>query len=182
MPSPRKLDIPHINTLFNYCPTTGNLYWKKRTLTMCSSEHAMRSFNNKKAGTVVGSKRNNGKANEYLVVKVEGTVHLVHRLCWAIHHQEQPNYIDHINGNGLDNRITNLRSVTLKENNKNMRLFKTNTSEFCGVGAIRGRWEAHISINNTPINLGVYDTKAEAVAARRAANIIETFHVNHGRN
>lgn len=181
MPPPRKLDIQSLRKLFHYDHETGELYWKERTIDQCSSEHAMKSFNNKKAGTLVGGKRCNGHGNIYLHVKVNALTHLVHRLCWAIYYNEQPKYIDHVNGDGTDNRISNLRSTTLKENNRNMRLFKTNTSGFCGVGQTGGRWEAHISLDNTPVNLGIYDTKEEAIAARKAANILEKFHDNHGR-
>ena len=42
------------------------------------------------------------------------------------------------------------------------------------------RWVAFIWIKNKQINLGVFDTKAEAVAARKAAEKVEGYHENHG--
>lgn len=41
--------------------------------------------------------------------------------------------IDHINGNGLDNRRMNLRIVTASQNNHNSRIRKDNTSGYKGI-------------------------------------------------
>ena len=49
---------------------------------------------------------------------------LMHRVVWAWHHGRLPTMqIDHINGNGFDNRIGNLREVSQSENNMN-RLYR----------------------------------------------------------
>ena len=181
MPSPRKIDVEKMRKLFTYNESTGTLLWNRRTIDMCSSEHAMKSFNNKKAGTIAGTKRKNANGKTYLVLKVDGFVHLVHRICYVIKTGLQPEFIDHINGDGTDNRWENLRSTSITENNRNMRLFKTNTSEFCGVGKLGCKWQSHIWINNKQVNIGTYDTKAEAVAARKAAEKVCKYHKNHGK-
>ena len=181
MPAPREIDIDKMRKLFSYSMETGRLLWKERSVDMCSSQHAMKSFNMKKANTEAGSVRVNGSGKRYLVVKVDGDVHLVHRICYAITTGEQPEYIDHINGDGTDNRWENIRCVSVTDNNRNMRLFATNTSGFSGVYAIGDRWQSIIWVNCTQINLGVFDTKQEAVAARKAAEKVCGYHANHGK-
>lgn len=180
MPSPRKLNIESLKKIFSYDHLTGHLIWMSRDESHFKTEHAMRSFNNKKAGTVAGTERVNRNGKKYLVVKHDGVTHLVHRICFAIQSNSQPDMVDHINGNGTDNRYENLRSASVTENNRNMRKFKTNTSGFTGVSKAGCRWMASIWINNKQLNLGVFDTKPEAVAARMAAERITKYHENHG--
>lgn len=78
---------------------------------------------------------------------------------------------DHINRNRLDNRRSNLRSVTRAENQVNRGTFRNNTSGTKGVHFEKssGRWVAHIGYNNRLIKLGRFPTKAQATKARQKA-------------
>lgn len=82
--------------------------------------------------------------------------------------------VDHINGNSLDNRKSNLRICTQSENVKNQRLNKYNTSEFTGVSydKARLRWTAEIRNNNKRTHLKRWKRKSEAVYARYVAEQI----------
>lgn len=75
--------------------------------------------------------------------------------------------VDHINGNMLDNRRANLRLATRRQNARNRRLSKDNTSGYKGAQwhAQLGRWQGRIKVNGKFISLGVFDT---AEAAGRA--------------
>lgn len=74
-------------------------------------------------------------------------------------------FVDHINGNGLDNRKENLRLVTHAENMRNRRVQANNKSGFRGVHQKKdGFWYAQIKIDGVQKYLGCYKTPQEASA------------------
>jgi hypothetical protein len=84
--------------------------------------------------------------------------------------------VDHINGDTLDNRRANLRAVTTKENARNIRGPRShNTSGALGVSydKSRGKWMAFICQDKKLRNLGRFDNKDDAIAARLAAESVE---------
>ncbi len=91
--------------------------------------------------------------------------------------------VDHINGNGLDNRKVNMRLVGVGENQRNMRRAKNNTSGVTGVRwfARTRKWHAYIQVEGRQIHLGYHQTLQAAAEVRRRANEKYKFHENHGR-
>lgn len=79
--------------------------------------------------------------------------------------------VDHINGNGLDNRRSNLRICTHAENMRNRRRNYNNKSGYKGVTPDRnGRYRVNIGIDGKFIALGCYASPEEgAWAYDRAA-------------
>lgn len=75
--------------------------------------------------------------------------------------------IDHINGNGLDNRRANLRFATPTENSQNQRKRVECTSDFKGVDFDRYklRWRARIFLNGECIYLGRYQHETDEARA-----------------
>lgn len=73
-------------------------------------------------------------------------------------------FVDHINGNGLDNRSKNLRIATPSQNGGNSVISKNNKSGYKGVFWNKRRccWMASIMINRKTIRLGCFDTPEEA--------------------
>jgi hypothetical protein len=84
---------------------------------------------------------------------------------------DEPNIIDHIDGNGRNNRLSNLRSATHAENLRNRGAPSHNSSGIKGVSfeTATGTWRAQITVNYKAINLGRYPTIELAAQARRAA-------------
>lgn len=79
-------------------------------------------------------------------------------------------HVDHINGNGLDNRRCNLRLCTHAENMLNKRVRQDSASGFTGVYLNKqyGRWHANVRRGGVGHFVGVFDTCEEAVIARDA--------------
>lgn len=104
--------------------------------------------------------------------KRRGTV--MHRYIMGIEYQKGV-FVDHINGNGLDNRRQNLRICTLIQNLYNKRLSPRNKSGFKGVyNGESGKWHARIGVHSKSYPLGVYDTPEDAARAYNKAAV--KFH------
>ena len=86
---------------------------------------------------------------------------------------EEGYIVDHINGNGLDNRRENLRIVTQQQNAFNRAIQTNNTSGHKGVSLVKrnNKWLARIGFNGKRIVLGTFDSYEEAVEARKIAEI-----------
>lgn len=99
----------------------------------------------------------------------EGTIFL-HRLI-----NNTPNGLqtDHINHNKLDNRKTNLRTVTNQQNHFNRPLDSNNISGHKGVSwdKDRKKWSAQIMFGGKNIFLGRYINIKDAVIARKQGEI-----------
>lgn len=79
--------------------------------------------------------------------------------------------IDHVDGNGLNNRKENLRFATHAQNMRNRRIDKRNTTGVTGVywNKRKSKWQSLIMINGKRKGLGYFRTFDEAVAARKAS-------------
>lgn len=75
--------------------------------------------------------------------------------------------VDHINGNTLDNRRSNLRLATVKENTRNQQINKKNTSGYKGVSWYRKdcKWIARIKVDGKTLYLGSFKNPEDAYAA-----------------
>jgi hypothetical protein len=76
-------------------------------------------------------------------------------------------YVDHINGNKLDNRKSNLRLATKLQNNINVPKYKGKTSKYKGVSwnSKRKRWVSAITINRKQKHIGYFLNEGDAALA-----------------
>ena len=83
------------------------------------------------------------------------------------------NIADHINQDGLDNRLSNLRVVSHVENLRNHKLFSNNTSGFSGVAWCERdkKWRSRVFVNQQEIPLGYHTTIEDAIIARRLGEL-----------
>lgn len=89
------------------------------------------------------------------------TMVLMHRLVIGAGKGE---IVDHINGNKLDNRRSNLRICNSQQNIVNSKIYKTNSSGYRGVSWDAGsrKWRAAICVNGKRKYLGVFSNKEDA--------------------
>jgi hypothetical protein len=164
----------------------GKLFWRHRGVEWFkdSDRHSASVYcdgwNTKNAGREALVIESSG----YRTGRILGKKVPAHRIIWAMHHGCFPlGVVDHKNGNTLDNRIVNLRSVTQAENTRNAKLRRDNSSGVLGVGMVKsGRWRARLTCSGQKIILGTFDTLEQAAAARKAADVKHGFFPEHGRS
>lgn len=79
--------------------------------------------------------------------------------------------VDHINGNGLDNRCSNLRLATRAQNSQNRQVHANGSPPFRGVTLHRqtGKWQAQLKTSGRSLYLGLFATPEAAARAYDSA-------------
>jgi hypothetical protein len=79
--------------------------------------------------------------------------------------------IDHIDGDGLNNRRDNLRLASAGDNQRNKAKYVSNTSGFKGVtwSKQRQKWQAQIGFEGKNLYLGMFDSVEDAAETYRLA-------------
>lgn len=174
-----------LHDLLLYEEETGNLYWKERKpehfnlYKYRTQEGQCNNWNsryaNKRAFTAITN------AN-YYHGRINSECFLAHRIIWKMMTGEEPDIIDHINGETLDNRFENFREGNVGLNMKNRKLRCNNTSGYNGVSYVKSldKWHSYITIDKTRINLGYFDCKDEAFKNRLDAQLNTDFTDRHG--
>ena len=141
-----------LREILHYDPETGDFTWVR---TQCP-----RLKPGDKAGSI-------NKRWNYIYIYVGGKGRRAHRLAWLYMTGEWPvQWIDHINGNGCDNRFKNLRECNPSQNGFNSKLTKSTKSGLKGAtwDSQTQMWRAVITVNRKTICRGRYKTAQEAHA------------------
>ncbi len=142
-----ELTQERLESLLSYESKTGSFIWKCHRGRVTKGSHA-------------GSPNKDG----YLLIRIDGDLHMAHRLAWLITYGCWPKLeIDHINGIRSDNRITNLRDVSRSTNIENQSKAQIDSkSGLLGVSPSRGMFRAAIRINGKQKHLGYFHSAEQA--------------------
>jgi HNH endonuclease len=144
------LTAKRLHELLNYDPATGVFTYRARRKHIVVGN---------RAGTV---------SHRYRKIAVDGKQYLEHRLAWFYVYGRWPDkLLDHINMDGCDNRLCNLRQATHSTNKANRRAPANNSTGFKGVSLNKAtrRYQASICRQYKQMHLGFFATAEEAHAA-----------------
>ena len=165
--------IERLKEILDYNPETGLFTWKEK-----------RKWS-KEVGSVAGYVNTHHiTGRKYIHIHTLGKQWNAHRLAFIFMTGKEPNgFIDHINGNGLDNRWVNLRDTDCKTNSRNARRRKEGIGS--GVMGVRwckpaNKWIAGIHHKGKNVHLGLFVDFDDAVKARKNAEIKYRYSENHG--
>jgi hypothetical protein len=148
--------LEYVQEHWRYDPNTGLFWWRNQ-----------------------GPKRNRDlfkpagylhTQSKYWKLCIDGQEYRAHRIAWLLYYKQDPGrfQIDHIDRDRRNNKIDNLRLVTPQQNQFNVNTQSNNTSGVTGVcwRKKRKKWNAHGKLDGKYYNLGYFDSKNDAIAAR----------------
>jgi HNH endonuclease len=161
-----EIDSKSLHEMFEY--RDGLLLWK--------TDRARRKVR-------AGDEASHIKATGYKYTCFNYKQYRTHRLIYCMFHGFMPEYIDHIDGNKLNNKIENLRGCTKAQNSYNRKAPKTNSSGHKNVCFYKryNKWRSYIDVHGKKITGGYFDTIEDAVIS--ATNLRQQHHgefANHG--
>lgn len=167
----------------------GKLIWNEVSVEdqmeigVAKRERSALTRNTKYANKEAGHLFKTSSGTESIQIRILGKSYYAHRVVYKLLKNEEPDIIDHINGNPTDNRIENLRSVDNQTNLRNCKLFSTNTSGHVGVSWNKSndKWVSYIWKDGIKTILGYYTDMDEAIEVRKKVQQDIGFHQNHGR-
>lgn len=151
------LSVNEIKARLDVNCESGACYWIDAT------EHH-KSLNGKEAGWP----KPNRHKKSYWVINFNGHSYRRSQIVFAVSNGEWPvDFVDHINGDSLDDRAVNLRPATMTQNAWNHKTRAKKSLLPMGVRATKNsrKFEARIACNKQTISIGTYDTPEEASAA-----------------
>jgi hypothetical protein len=144
----------YLKSLLHYDSETGVFTW------------IVSPARNVKIGSVAGF-----QCIRYWLITIKGKSYLAHRLAWLYVYGEWPvSIIDHIDRNGMNNKIANLRQATYSQNALNKPSSRKNALGVKGVSyaAHAKKYLARAVLNGKHHHLGLFLDVESASAAYQA--------------
>lgn len=157
-----------LKTVLIYNPDTGNVYWKARTAETVPDVRVRKSWNTRYAGKQIGVCDKDGYRRTCLF----GKNYLVHRLVWMYVYGVWPKLeIRHINRDNDDNRVSNLRLISLHDKCRDRKARCDSSTDIVGVcfNEDAQRYQARIYVDKKTKHLGYFSTIEGAAEARKRA-------------
>lgn len=168
-----------LRQLFRYEPDTGKLYWLVRDASTIPDNRARLTWNKRFAGKEAFSIN---PCTGYRVGGIFNSIYPAHRVIWKLMTSNDPTEVDHIDGDGLNNKWDNLRLVSHSQNAKNQKLHKNSTTKSCGVHRLpSGNYHLRASENGKRKSVGTFKSIEDAERAREQIYVDWGYHPNHGR-
>jgi hypothetical protein len=157
---------------FIYDPVVGRVFWKRRPKKHFVSLRERSRWNTRHGG---GEAFTSADYKGYKRSCLDGVVVFANKVIWKlVTGKDAPEIVDHKDRNNSNNCWCNLRLATTCQNAMNHKKLISNTSGVTGVVFHKrtGKWHAMINANKERIFLGAFDSKEEAIFARKAAEPI----------
>lgn len=148
-PQPPHLTAEYVNSLFSLDRETGELYWR--------SDRPSAQCKGRKAGSV--------KKGRCIIAICQERYPRYHLVFLMVNGRWPADTIDHINGDSLDDRPSNLREATRKQNLYNKKPRPRRDGLPAGVYRHVGHYSSRITHDGVCHFLGRYDTAEDAHAA-----------------
>ena len=177
-----RFTLDYIKQTFEYDPSAGVVLWAtSRPDSDFKNRGSHVRFLRHKAGKIAGVQRKVTDNLVYQYINVHDTHIYAHHIAWFIVYGRWPYpMLDHIDGNGLNNRIDNLVECVSRENQKNTKMYKSNKSGVTGVtwqGDSRIGFTAYIGHKNLGSSLDLF----EACCRRKSAEIAHGYSERNGK-
>jgi hypothetical protein len=141
---------PELRALLLYRPYSGIFVWR------------VSPAKGVPAGTVAGSLHPSG----HVYISIKRRLYAAHRLAWLYQYGHWPaSFVDHINGDGSDNRLSNLRLLDRTKNLQAARKARADSRSGLLGACYRkdvNKWQARIQRDHVSVSLGLYDSAEEA--------------------
>jgi hypothetical protein len=158
------MNTAYLRECFLYDAESGFLQWRIRPREHFRNNTGWHNFNHQFAGCLAGWVKANGRRE----IKLDGRAYKAARIIWALH-VGHGNFgqIDHIDGNPANNKLSNLRDVTARQNAQNRNVNVPNSSGIRNVTWHKQakKWWVRITVEGVTRSFGLFDDLDEAVSA-----------------